>query len=193
MSEGENMSWLYEHHSEWRIALLVMMIVAFLGPWTVDLIYMPSEYECSAPFVRLEGDFCGIPLSGIRIFFWISGGLAVGLETGEVFNSERIREFLFMSLFLLLPLLPIFSTLLLILRGDHPRRQVFTIIAWILAIGVGLFLGMSNSIYPRLFWAVWGIWLYIGLAISALTLEILVILSNREDPEGLADVESVLS
>jgi len=175
------MSWINQHQRNWRIALLVLMIVAFMGPWAFDLINVPSEYECSAPFVRLEGDFCGVPLPGIEIFFWISSGfisIGIGLVTGEFVFFERIRELL-IGLLLFLPLLPIFSTLLLILRGDHQRRQVFTIIAWILAIGGGLFLGISNSIYPRLFWAVWGIWLYIGLAISALILEIIVILSIR--------------
>jgi len=164
--------------------------VAFLGPWTFDRIYVPSKYECSAPFIRLEGDFCGIPLSGIQVFFWLSSGLTARLVTGEFVISERIREFLLISLFLLLPLLPILSTLLLILRGDHPRRQVFTIIAWVLAIGFGIFGGLNN--HPELYWEVWGIWLYIGLAISALILEILVILPNRQDPEVLTDVESVL-
>jgi len=185
------MIWIREHHRVWRIAILVLLLVAFLGPWTFDRIYVPSEYTCSAPNIRLDGDFCGIPLSGIQVFFWLSSGLIAGLVTGEFVNSERIREFLLISLILLLPLLPILSTLLLILRGDHPRRQVFTIISWALAIGMGLFWGLNN--YPKLFWIVWGIWLYIALAISALILEILVILSNREDPEGLADVESVLS
>ena len=175
------MSWINEHQRNWRIALLLLMIVAFMGPWAFDLINVPSEYECSAPFVRLEGDFCGGPLSGIGLFFWISSSfisIGIGLATGEFVFFERIRELL-ISLLLFLPLLPIFSTLLLILRGDHQRRQVFTIIAWILAISGGLFLGISNSIYPRLVWAVWGLWLYIGLAISALILEIIVILSIR--------------
>jgi len=68
--------------------------------------------------------------------------------------------------------------------------QVFTIFVWILAIGGALFFGLTN--FPKLFWIVWGIWLYFALAISALTLEILLILSNRKDPEELTDVESVL-
>jgi len=51
--------------------------------------------------------------------------------------------------------------------------QIFTIIAWVLAIGYGLLLGLNS--YPKLFWVVWGIWLYIGLAISALILEIFII------------------
>jgi len=184
------MNWIKDHRCTWRISILALLLVAFLGPWTFDRIYVPSKYECSAPFIRLEGDFCGVPLSGIQLFFWIGSGLTAGLVTGEFVNSERIREFLLMSLFLLLPLLPIFCTLLLIPVRDHRRRQVFTIVAWVLAIGFGIFWGLIN--YPKLFWIVWGIWLYIELAISALILEIFVILSNRKDTEVLADAESVL-
>jgi len=169
------MSWIYEHQRKWRIALLVVMVVAFMGPWGFDLVNVPSEYECSAPNFRLEGDFCGIPLSGIQHIFWISGGfisMSFGLVTGEFVFSERMREFLLFWL-MLFPLLPFISTLLLILRGNNQRGQVFTIFAWVLAIGGGLFLRLIN--YPKLFWAVWGIWLYIGLAISALILEIVVL------------------
>jgi len=184
------MNWIKDHHRTWRISILALLLVAFLGPWTLERLYIPSEYECSAPYIRLEGDFCGSPQPGISLFFWLSSGLTTGLITGEFVNSERIREFLFISLFLLLPVLPILSTLLLIPGRDHRRRQIFTIIAWVLAIGFGIFWGLIN--HPKLYWIVWGIWLYIVLAISALILEILVILSSRKDPDVLTDVESVL-
>ena len=46
------------------IAGLLSLLVAIMGPWTFDLIHVPSEYPCSAPFIRLEGDFCGTPMSG---------------------------------------------------------------------------------------------------------------------------------
>ena len=180
------MSWINQHQNDWRIALIVVMVVAFMGPWAFERINVPAEYACSAPYIRLEGDFCGSPLLGIQLLTWISSGfisISFGLLAGEFVLFERIREIL-ISLLMFAPLLPIFSTLLLILRGDHPRRQVFTIIAWVLAIGGGLFIGWTNS---KLFWRVWGIWLYIVLATSALILEIFIIISNRNDPGILAD------
>ena len=187
------MTWLKKHPRVWRIAVLALLLVAFLGPWTFDLTWVPPDFSCSSPNIRLNDNFCGVPLSGTWLYRWMVGGFiyaSTGLVTGDLVFTEWIREILF-SPFVFLCLLPIFSTLLLILRGDHPRRQVFTIIAWALAIGMGLFWGLNN--YPKLFWIVWGIWLYIALAISALILEILVILPNRKAPEVLADVESVLS
>ena len=174
------MSWLEEHKRIWRTAIFILLILAVFGPWVFERINVPAEFECSAPYIRLEGDFCGFPWSWIRGFFWVSGGLisiSVGMVTGELVFTEWIRE-LFVSLLLLLPLLPIFSTLLLILRGDHPRRQVFTIIAWVLAIGMGLFWGLNNNL--NLFWFAWGIWLYIGLAACALILEITLLMRKRK-------------
>ena len=165
------MVWMENHDRDWRIVILALLLVAFLGPWTFDLIHVPSEYACSSPFIRLSDDFCGTPLSGIRLFGWVAGGFiysSTGLVTGEMMLSEWLREFLY-SLLLCLPLLPVFSTLLRILRRDYKPGQVFTIIAWIMAIGFGLFWGVNN--FPRSFWAVWGIWLYIGLALSALVME----------------------
>ncbi len=172
------MSWITKHQRNWRMALLVGMVVAFMGPWTLERLCMPSEDECS---IRLDGDFCGNPLPGVSLFFWLSSGLTVGLVTGEFVNSERIREFLLMSLFLLLPSLPIFSTLFLIPGRDHRHRQIFTIIAWFLAIGFGIFWGFIN--HPELYWFVWGIWLYIGLAVCALILEITILAHKKDSGE----------
>jgi hypothetical protein len=86
------------------------------------------------------------------------------------------------SLLLFLLVLPFFSTLLLILRGDRRRRQIFNIVAWGLAAGIALLMGMSS--YPRLFWVLWGSWLYIGLAASALILEVLTLAGGRRPSQG---------
>jgi len=78
--------------------------------------------------------------------------------------------------------LPFFSTLLLIVRGDRRRRQVFNVAAWGFAAGMGLLIGMFS--YPKLFWMLWGIWLYIGLAVSALILEVLTLAAGRRPRQG---------
>ena len=173
------MSWIYKHKRVWRVAILVLLLVAIMGPWTFDRINVPSEYPCSTPNIRLEGDFCGTPMSGIWIFSWMVGGFinaSVGFVTGAMGFTEWTRAFLF-SLRLFLLLLPFFSTLLLILGGGHRRRQMFQAGAWGLASGIGLLIGISR--YPKLFWALWGVWLYIGLAASALILEVLALAAGR--------------
>ena len=181
------MSWFIERKNKWRMVILAGMIVAFMGPWVLERLYIPAEYECP---IRLDGDFCGMPQTGISLLFWLGSGFAAGLVTGEFNNSERTAEFLLISLFILLPLLPILGTLLLISDQDNQHKQGFAIILWILAIGFGLFIGLTN--YPGLFWEVWGIWLYTALAISALLVEILVIFSTYKGSETLDDVESAL-
>ena len=172
-------TWIEKHKRVWRVSILVLLLVAFLGPWTFDLIWVPSEYSCSLPFVRLDGDFCGVPMSGYKIFYWMISGFINSSEelvTGGSVFFDWVRALLF-SLLISLPLLPIFSTLFLILRGDHPRGQRFAIAACCLAFFVGLFWGLNN--YPKMFLVVWGIWLYIGLVSSALILEMLTMTIGR--------------
>jgi hypothetical protein len=178
------MLWINEHKNVWRVAVLVLLLVAIMGPWTFDLINVPAKYPCSAPFIRLEGDFCGVPMPGIRLIGWMVGGFvytSAGLVTGAMGFIEWARLFL-VSLFLFLLVLPFFSTLLSILRRDRRRRQVFNVVAWGLAAGIGLLIGLSR--YPKLYWGLWGIWLYIGLAASALILEVLALVAGRRPSQG---------
>jgi hypothetical protein len=170
------LSWINEHKTAWRVAVLIVLVVAMMGPWFFDRINVPAQYPCS---FRLEGDFCGVPIPGTRLIGWgVSGFVytSAGLVTGAMGFIESARLFLF-SLLLSLLVLPFFSTLLSILRGDRRRRQVFNVVAWGLAVGVGLLIGLSS--YPKLYWALWGIWLYIGLAASALILEVLALAKGR--------------
>jgi hypothetical protein len=156
------------------VAILVLLLVAIMEPWTFDRIDVPSEYPCSAPFVRLEGDFCGMPLSG---FITMVARLVKG---ATVFTDLAFGSLygLLSSLLLLLLVVPVFSTLLLILGGDRRRWRVFHVAAWGLAVGMGLLL------VSRWFWVLWGIWLYIGLAGSALILEVLVLVAGRRPDQG---------
>jgi hypothetical protein len=176
--------WINERKNVWRAAILVAVLVAITGPWTYDLIWVPSEYLCSAPYVRLDNDFCGRPLRGIWLFRWVVNGFldaSAELVTGAMVLIEWARELL-RCLLLSLLVLPFFSTLLLILRGDRWRRQVINVAAWGLAAGMGLLIGVSS--YPKLFWVLWGIWLCIGLAASALVLEVLTLAAGRRPSQG---------
>ena len=175
---------IIEHKNVWRVAELVLLLAAIMGPWAFDRIYVPSEYSCSAPWIRLEGDFCGVPMRGMTVLSFMAGALiniGVELVTGAIALSDRAGEFLF-SLFLFVLVLPFFSTLLVILRGDRRRRQAFNVAAWGLTAGIGLLMGVST--YPRRLWALWGIWLYIGLAPSALILEVLTLSAGRRPGRG---------
>jgi hypothetical protein len=179
--KGQTMSWINEHKKVWRAAVLIVLVVAIMGPWFFDRIHVPAQYPCS---FRLEGDFCGVPASGTYLFF---GAVSEFLyRSGQLLSGAmgfgKWARGLFIGLLLSLLVLPFFSTLLLILAGDQRRRQVFNIVAWGLAAGIGLLIGLFS--YPKLFWVLWGIWLYIGLAASALILEVLALVAGRRPSQG---------
>lgn len=173
------MTWINEHKRIWRTAALLLLVVAFIGPWAFDRINVPAEYPCSLPNERLEGDFCGIPLSGIWIFaavIGLFGSSTAALITGARAFTDAGRELLF-SLRLLLLFLPIFTTLFLNLRGE--RWQMFHVVACGLATAIGLFLGLSgfasSAPPPKL----WGLWLYFGVVASVLILELLGLVASK--------------
>ena len=178
------MVFLIRYKNVWRLLLLLLLFVALSGPWTLDLINVPAEYPCSAPFIRLEGDFCGLPLSGWRVIFWIAGG-TFDVIVGQITGAAAINYFgsvlwvdLLYSLVLFLFVLPFFATLFITLRGYRRGRQIFLMASWGLALGAAILMGIAG--YPRLFWVVWGVWLYIGLAASALILEGVVMVGGRK-------------
>jgi hypothetical protein len=173
------MLWIDGHKNVWRVAVLLLLLVAMMGPWNFELINVPSEYSCSAPFVRLDEDFCGTPAPGIGILLGLVGQFihaSAELATGTMGLAEWARWAVF-GLFLFPLLLPLFSTLLLSVSGDRRGRQAFNVAAWSLASGAVLLIGVSWR--SRLFWAAWGFWLYIGVAASALILEVLTLAAGR--------------
>lgn len=189
------MQWTYKYRQLWRVAVLVLLLAAMMGPWGFDRIYVPSKYSCSSPFVRLEGDFCGIPMRGITVLYFLAGafiGISVELVTGATAFGDRAGEFLFSAFLPPFLVLPLVSTLLLILRGDRRRRQVFSTVAWGLAAGVGLLAGVLIGLSYGLKYArfVWGIWLYIGVAPIALVLEVLVLAAGRRLGQGEGCVDA---
>jgi hypothetical protein len=182
------MTWIEKHKRIWRISILVLMVVSLLGPWAFDLINVPAKYTCTPPNIRLWGDFCGLPLPGVQVLAWITSGvlnMVAGIFTGDLSLSHRGFEFLLSLLYSLLTLLlilPIFNTLRFLLRGERKCQQVCHILVSGLNLGVGLLLGLSN--YPQLFYALWGLWLYILMTVSTLILEILTLTAGRRLGQG---------
>jgi hypothetical protein len=176
------MVWLQENKTGWRAAILVLLGVAILGPWWFDLIVVPAQYECTTA-IRLDGDFCGIPMAGAWILIWVITvpinsirGLVTGAITLADLRSETLRGILG-GLLLCALLLPFIHTLFLFRHRESRRQQVFSLIVWGLAVGAGLWFGLSS--HPNLFWVLWGVWLYSGLAAGALILEALMLLRGR--------------
>lgn len=162
------MSWITKHPRIWRTAGLVLMLVAISGPWGFDRIHVPAQYPCSAPNVRLEGDFCGLPLSLTYSLLGFFGDLR-----GTVSTLVRYP----LSVLSILPLLPILSTLLLLLPGRRSRSLWFHLAALSLGALATLFvagLGFSLANWALgVAWMLWGLWLYVAVTTALLLFEVL--------------------
>jgi hypothetical protein len=142
-----------------RAIVLGLLMVALLGPWVFDIIHIPGEFPCSDPWIRVGGDFCGLPVPGI---YSVLG---------------------FIGIFFLLPVI---STTALLLRNDGRPWFMFHILALIMGMGLLLMSGLLR--YPRLSWGAWGVWLYMVAAAGALILEVILLAARRSfsQPEGRA-------
>jgi hypothetical protein len=167
------MVWYKRHRRIWSVTLLALLIFAFIGPWAYDRIHVPAEYPCTPPNVRLEGDFCGVPVAGWWIFSAVAGLIAtVALAiTDPATLAERARDII-AALLLLLLLLPIFSTLLMLWRREGRDWRVFHVLSWGLPAAAILWwlVAIFPSGTPLL--QLWGLWLYVGLVIVVLLLEL---------------------
>ena len=175
------MSFMIENNVLRRTLVLVFVIVSMLGPWTFDLINVPAQYDCDKPFVRLYGDFCGSPMSGIGNVLWAASGFFSILD-GLTKGTAGIPE-LILFVCVLIIVLPLFSTLLLIGYRNSRRLQTINVIVWGMAClpTLALFILQSNlDGFIRFFYLLWGLWLYILVAIGAIIAEILVLrLDNK--------------
>lgn len=173
------MSWINENRNFIRAVAWLLSLLALLGPWAFDLIHVPAEYTCDKPFIRLEGDFCGYPMSGFQLlmyygigFFHILAQLIMGTFSG------RGRE-LFMVLFLL-PLIPLFSTPILIIRKISHRLQTINLVAWGAAAALSLTIAVFQIKGQAL--QLWGLALYTALAVIVFIVEVLVRMQTADQP-----------
>ena len=170
------MYWINQYKRNVRIAFLILLVIAISGPWFFDRINVPSPYTCSAPNVRLDDEFCGLPLSITWFYSSIVDELSyivTGLATGTLSFSDTYRQSL-IFLFLFMPVLPVFSTAVLVLRrDDHQRWHMLHKVALCLVAGASGWIAWLS--YSSASWVLWGLWLYLGLTISMWALEVLIL------------------
>jgi len=94
--------------------------------------------------------------------------MIVKLITGEINLNQAFQQFGF-SLAMILLLMPIFNLLFILIRGARPRFYKFHLVVCALTFCLVLTLGIVN--YPRFFYVLWGIWLYILSLAMILILE----------------------
>lgn len=159
------MSWINMNQRSRRIAFLVLLAVAVSGPWYFERIYVPPTYICSAPNIRLDENFCGMPVAITAFIPWFGRDL-MQLVTTLAAGAIDPMSLLFFS-FLLLLALPFLSTLVLILWEGRRR--------WRRGQSVLLGLGLTASVLIALLErhpALWGVWLYVAAAAAMLLLEV---------------------
>lgn len=177
------MSWTRGYRNAWRVAVLVLLVVAIGGPWAFSADGVGPTEWCDDPLILLENDLCVRLVPGATVLaFMVTAFLQIGvaLATGEAVHIERGGEFFGTFLFTVgafLLVLPFASTLFLILGRSHRRLRVFHVITWGLAGLVALLLAVFSA-RPGLHFALWGVWLYVALSAAALTLELLVLAAD---------------
>lgn len=170
------MEWVAERRRLLPAAEFVLIVIAFLGPWAYEQIHVPAEFACSPPNIRLEGDFCGTPFSGVQMITYLAQtfrGLPGALVRGEAWAlSGGIRE-VALAAFPLALALPLFTILGRIVWSHSRVWRAINLVAWALgfaAAGAFAVLGwLSDAWTPT---QVWGLWLYFLLAMVVLIIEV---------------------
>ncbi|MCO5195847.1 MAG: hypothetical protein M9930_21525 [Anaerolineae bacterium] len=165
------MSRVNDHIQQWRLVTLVLLLVALLGPWLFDRVNVPVEYPCSAPYIRLEGDFCGMPHSGMWLVATFVSGFGRGAIAGE-FSLVETGRALLSSLIPFILVMPVLSALILIWRGNNNiLLRVINVVIWGLAATLSWFMILMQTpsgILPLQFW---GLWLYGGVTTANFAVE----------------------
>lgn len=158
----------------WLGVALALVIAGLVGPWAFDRINVPAQYECSPPNIRLEGDFCGMPVRGVWVISVTADalrGLPAAWARGEPGLSGGVREILLAAVPLLLAL-PVVTSLVRLLRHDSRRWAMLNVAAWLLSLllaGPILAAGVFERWMP---FSVWGVWLYASVAVGMTAFEI---------------------
>lgn len=139
-----------------RLAALVLLSVAMMGPWIIDN-HPATEENCSAPFVYRGDGLCACLWTFSEAF----------LQSFKLDPSQGIINLLIF----LLPTLPFFSTVLLIFGKGRRSLWIFHLIAWGLTAALSLLLFFGIWL-DRVF--LWGAGLGSLLSVAMLTGELLV-------------------
>lgn len=158
----------------WMGIALALAIVALMGPWAFDRINVPAQYECTRPNVRLEGDFCGMPVTGLWVLMvtiQAVRGLPAAWLRGEPGLSGGFPE-IFLAGIPLLLVLPIITAIVRIWRSESRRWAVINLFAWGLSFIVAGWIFVAG-IYERWIpFGVWGVWLYVAAAFFMMAVDI---------------------
>jgi hypothetical protein len=142
-----------------RVAALVFLLAAMMGPWFADG-HPATEETCRPPLVWLGDGYCACLITFI-------GNAADTLE--DAFSGQDLMWMLIVP-----PALPVLTTLLLLLFGEHGWLRVCHLSAWGIA-GIYAFLWFGGVWYAhRGVLILWGAGLGGVIAIAILGWEMLI-------------------
>ena len=166
------MAWVNENRRYLSMAMLALLVLSIVGPWGYNQINIPAQFPCGEPYIRLEGDFCGEPMSpvkGISVMTVDLIRMIAGALNGTI--SITWSEWGGMALFLLAVLcllLPLISALRWSLPQKYQPWLVFDLIAWGLAtVPTAGMLPFLQAHQPD---KLWGLWIYTVLIACGLVL-----------------------
>jgi hypothetical protein len=163
------MSLISIHRRLWRAVALVLLLVAFSGPWAFDRINVPMPYECDLPNIRLDENFCGMPITLVTLIHTLLISIPeILLRTFSRDNGPNLLFIFSVFLFMVVPIL----SLVLIWRGTHSRLRLVLIVVLPITIVIGFIYALA--IIPRFHPAYWGVYLYIVVASVLFLVELLV-------------------
>jgi len=156
-----------QYRLAWLMSLLVLALLSFFGPWAFDQVNVPAGYECYAPYIRLQGDFCGAPVRGVTILGVVVGVLMripVAWYQSGLKIADVGREILFSTAFLL-PFLSLVTTVGRIKYVQSRRWRVLNLVVWAAGTLVVVYFLVGGVLAIGL-WPIrtWGSWLYIVTA-----------------------------
>ena len=193
------MSFIVQNKIWFRTFVLVLFIISMLGIWGFELIPFPipisspcdtynsrvgKSFLSEGHFIRLNDDNCIITISGFEIIYFFTLrflGTFIELINGS-FTAVQFPDLIALPGILLI-ILPFLSNLLLLRNQSSRRLQIINVIVWALAcspaLGVFLYPPYTDELI-KYFYLLWGLWLYILLALGAITFEILVLKSDNK-------------
>jgi hypothetical protein len=116
-------------------------------------------------------------MSWLFLFSWVTDGLFMNVQQWLTGSFDGQARELFAVLIVLLPALPVLSTLLLLISGHRTPVRVFHLVAWGLGSLFPLFILLFG--WNRQNLGLWGAWLYVLLAIGSFLVEIRLLRVER--------------
>ena len=199
-TERSAMSFIVQNKTWFRTFALVLFIISMLGIWSFELIPFPipisspcdtynslvgKSFLSEEHFIRLSDNNCVITISGFEIIYLFTTKLFFGMFIELIegnFAAVQIPQLIAM-IGVLLIILPFFSNILLFRNRYSRRLQIINIIAWGLAclLASSFFLLDANrDEIIKNFYLLWGLWLYILLALCTIIFEILELKSGNK-------------